>query len=161
MADFDIRCDRCGAALTHVCVASLQDALEHLYGFKLEYTPAGFNKKKSEGYEKGDEDAPFFSEAYLYNLLGKDNARTVLAALRNFITAMGIEPTLSKWPKPTCRHQFTQYVSQDLKRGFRVEWCENCGATREQIQAGPGPTDWKYGEWKLPTVSKERLLPAQ
>lgn len=34
--------------------------------------------EESGYYEKGDEDAPFFSEAYLYNLLGKDDARTLL-----------------------------------------------------------------------------------
>lgn len=32
-------------------------------------------------YEEGDENAPFFTEAYLYNLLGKEEARTVLAML--------------------------------------------------------------------------------
>ncbi len=34
-----------------------------------------------EMYEEGDENAPFFSESYLYNLLGKEDARTVLAYL--------------------------------------------------------------------------------
>ena len=33
----------------------------------------------AEGYEKGDEDRPFFTEAFLYNALGKGNARTLLA----------------------------------------------------------------------------------
>lgn len=36
-------------------------------------------------YEEGDEMAPFFSEAFLYNLLGKEDARTVRALLRNLI----------------------------------------------------------------------------
>lgn len=40
-----------------------------------------FNKK-NEMYERGDEKAPFFSEAYLYNLLGKEDARTLLALMR-------------------------------------------------------------------------------
>jgi len=150
MADFDIRCDRCGAALTHVCNESLRDALAHLYEFKLEYTPAGFSKKKKDGYEEGDEDAPFFSASYLYNLLGKDNARTVLAALRRFITAMGIEPTLSEWPKPTCRHFSTQHLLVDHARGIRIEWCETCGATRTAV-ATPGETEWKNREWMIPT----------
>ncbi len=39
-------------------------------------TPEGF--KKMEGYEKGDEKAPFFSEAFLYVLLGKEDARSIL-----------------------------------------------------------------------------------
>ena len=43
--------------------------------------PASFAKQwaKQDGYEKGDELAPFFSEAFLYNLLGKEDARTLLA----------------------------------------------------------------------------------
>jgi len=40
-----------------------------------------FNKNPQYGYSKGDEDAPFFSECYLYNLLGKDDARSVQAIL--------------------------------------------------------------------------------
>lgn len=35
-----------------------------------------------DGYEPGDEDAPFFSEAFLYNLIGKEDARTVLALVK-------------------------------------------------------------------------------
>ena len=34
------------------------------------------------GEGKGDEFAPFFSEAFLYNLLGKDEARSLLAIIR-------------------------------------------------------------------------------
>lgn len=34
-------------------------------------------------YDEEDEEAPFFSEAYLYPLLGKDAARTVLALIRS------------------------------------------------------------------------------
>ena len=59
--------------------------------FKLEGAPPrGF--KSSGGYEKGDEDAPFYSEAYLYNLLGKDDARTVLAYLNNLMRISGLDP---------------------------------------------------------------------
>ena len=42
-------------------------------------------------YEIGDEDAPFFSEAYLYNLLGKDGARTVLMHIRRVCEACGFQ----------------------------------------------------------------------
>jgi len=34
---------------------------------------------ESGHYEPGDEHAPFFTEAYLYNLIGKKAARSVLA----------------------------------------------------------------------------------
>lgn len=42
-------------------------------------------------YQKGDEDCPFVSEAYLYNLLGKEDARTFLALLNNIIREMGLD----------------------------------------------------------------------
>ena len=59
--------------------------------FKLgNLAPRGF--KSSEYYEKGDEDAPFFSEAFLYPLLGKDDARTVLAYLHSLMTTCGLDP---------------------------------------------------------------------
>lgn len=32
-------------------------------------------------YKEGDELAPFFSEAFLYNLVGKENARTILSTI--------------------------------------------------------------------------------
>jgi hypothetical protein len=45
--------------------------------------------KTLDGYEKGDEDAPFFSEAILYVLLGKDPARSLLGRLRRLAEAVG------------------------------------------------------------------------
>lgn len=45
--------------------------------------------KKSGYYEKGDEKAPFFSESLLYNLLGKDDARTLLAYFHGVQRAAG------------------------------------------------------------------------
>jgi len=47
--------------------------------------------KSSGGYSKGDEDAPFFSESYLYNLLGKDDARTVLGYLSHLAKMAGLD----------------------------------------------------------------------
>ena len=38
--------------------------------------------KQSPGYTEGDEESPFFSESYLYPLMGKEDARTVLAMLK-------------------------------------------------------------------------------
>lgn len=46
--------------------------------------------KKSGMYEEGDEEAPFFSEAYLYNLMGKGNARTILGLLNGLLKTVGI-----------------------------------------------------------------------
>jgi len=46
--------------------------------------------KKDQGYEKGDEEAPFLSEACLYNLIGKEDARTVLALIGNLERLLGV-----------------------------------------------------------------------
>jgi len=98
MEQLSIRCDRCKQRLTHVCSRTLKRAISQLFTVKLEDRPhAGFFSK-SRGYAKGDEDAPFFSEAYLYNLLGKEDARTVLAIVNNLIRACGIEPAdILRW----------------------------------------------------------------
>lgn len=41
---------------------------------------------------RGDLDAPFFSEAYLYTLVGKDIARSILARLSRLKSALGQDP---------------------------------------------------------------------
>jgi hypothetical protein len=43
---------------------------------------------------KADDKQPFFSEAYLYNLLGKEDARTLLALMRQLCESLGIENDL-------------------------------------------------------------------
>ncbi len=53
--------------------------MDDIYTFRIE----GWEfDKDGDMYEPGDENAPFFSEAFLYNLLGKEAARTVLAHIR-------------------------------------------------------------------------------
>ena len=42
-------------------------------------------------YTEGDERAPFFTEAFLYNLLGKDEARSVLGIIRRLSVLAGVE----------------------------------------------------------------------
>ena len=42
-------------------------------------------------YDEGDERAPFFTEAFLYNLLGKDEARSVLGIIRRLSKLAGVE----------------------------------------------------------------------
>lgn len=44
-------------------------------------------------YCGGDENAPFFSEAYLYPLLGKEDARTLLYFFRAVFREMGVNLT--------------------------------------------------------------------
>ena len=62
---------------------------ERLLAWTPEQTPPHF--KERDGYEDGDEDSPFLSEAYLYNLLGKEDARTLLALLSRYKEAHAAE----------------------------------------------------------------------
>lgn len=59
----------------------------------LEWTPEYFDVeqfKNNPDYEEGDEKAPFFSEAFLYILLGKEDARTLLSLMRRALGIKGI-----------------------------------------------------------------------
>ena len=67
----------------------LRAAFKKLLRLKLEGVPEHFTKLA--GYAKGDEDAPFFSEAFLYVLLGKEDARTVLSYIHNLIKLAGLD----------------------------------------------------------------------
>lgn len=98
MEQLSIRCDRCKQRLTHICKHSLKRAIARLWKVKLEVPPhRGFFNKRN-GYVKGDEEQPFFSEAYLYNLVGKHDARTILAVVNDLIRACGIEPAdILRW----------------------------------------------------------------
>jgi hypothetical protein len=58
-----------------------EKAVEELYKWKPDQFQVGDDFKKSGHYSKGDEDAPFLSEAFLYNLLGKSDARSLLGML--------------------------------------------------------------------------------
>ena len=57
-----------------------------------------------------DAEAPFFSEGYLYDLLGKDDARSVMAFLSTFVEAAGIprdeQHELSCLADRTCSCEF-------------------------------------------------------
>ena len=68
---------------------AIREALVRLFELKLEATPEHF--KKNYGYSKGDEDAPFFSEVFLYALLGKSDARTILAMMRPLTEAVDLD----------------------------------------------------------------------
>lgn len=58
---------------------------------------------------KGDEDVPFFTEAYLYTLLGKDHARSILAMMDRLREALGLGHVWEQRiePCPTCGHVLT------------------------------------------------------
>lgn len=64
--------------------SKLEKAVDKLLSFKPSYTPHDFNKHETK------EQVEFFSEAFLYNAIGKEDARTVLALLRQVLEAAGI-----------------------------------------------------------------------
>lgn len=67
-------------SLGQALLMGLKIATKSLTEFKVEFMPEGFDK--SEYYQKGDEDCHFISETYLYNLIGKEDARSVLGRVR-------------------------------------------------------------------------------
>lgn len=68
----------------HACC----EAFERLYSFS---TESDVLNHGSEFYEEGDERAPFFTEAFLYNLVGKEDARSILALIRQLGRALGFD----------------------------------------------------------------------
>lgn len=61
---------------------TLKTDIETLLSFVVDSKPNWPQTATPGMYEPGDEHAPFFSEAFLYNLLGKDDARSLRARLR-------------------------------------------------------------------------------
>lgn len=68
-------------ATLHPEMFGTEKAVEELYKWKPECFQAGVDFKESGYYSDGDEDCPFFSEKFLYNLLGKGDARSLLGYL--------------------------------------------------------------------------------
>jgi hypothetical protein len=72
-----------------------QELAERLGEFRLEATTfwrerfmewdegSGMYDENTYAEGRGDEFAPFFSEAFLYNLVGKDEARSILGIIRH------------------------------------------------------------------------------
>lgn len=57
---------------------ALEQAVKNIKEFVVEDKPPGFDKHNIF-YESGDENCRFISEGFLYPLLGKEDARSVLA----------------------------------------------------------------------------------
>jgi hypothetical protein len=58
-----------------------------------EHLPEGHAPKDHEFTAGPPDETPFFTEAYLYDLMGKEDARTVLALVRNILRAVGLPDT--------------------------------------------------------------------
>ena len=96
MSDLTITCSRCRAQVVHQCHGeTFEEEAIDLFMWRPE---GGFPKAlKNNEYAKDDdrldeEDCPFFSEAFLYALLGKEDARTLLSRIHSLFRAMGLEP---------------------------------------------------------------------
>lgn len=66
----------------------MRQAVKQLVAF----TPGFFPRKRGEYNEKAEDlhKVPFFTEAYLYALMGKEEARTVLSLLRRLGETVGL-----------------------------------------------------------------------
>jgi hypothetical protein len=89
MAEFEITCARCNAKIEHVCHEELCQWLVRMLRIKVP-APRGF--KSSPFYAKGDENAPFYTEAFLYSLLGKEDGRTICYSFDRLIQLCGFDP---------------------------------------------------------------------
>lgn len=100
-----IRCESCKQMVRHVCNEDFSENFKRLMTFVLEGGPSpglvAAMKEEPGMYEEGDEKAPFFSEAFLYSLVGKMNARTILALIGNLARAAGIDPYDYRRSEPT------------------------------------------------------------
>jgi len=85
--DITLEFNERGVSEYGVYPATPKEAIQELLSFKLEFPQLD---KSSDFYEEGDENAPFFSESYLYNLVGKEDARTILARIRVLCETLGM-----------------------------------------------------------------------
>lgn len=65
----------------------MKELAEKLLAFKVGHMP---NSCKGDGFLPEDENAPFFTEAYLYNLIGKEKARELLGLMDKIWEEAGI-----------------------------------------------------------------------
>jgi len=95
MESTTIICNRCNQLLSHVCNKDFAKAWARLQELTTEGLDNGIIRamRSSPYYAAGDENAPIFSEKFLYSLMGKEEARTILAVLDNLVRAAGIEPS--------------------------------------------------------------------
>jgi hypothetical protein len=95
MSDLKVTCARCNCELSHACDGNLRQAVIDLMAFTPHYGMPDFlvkAAKKTGFYDEGDEDVPLVSEAFLYPLLGKDDARTFMALLNHVLRCAGVDP---------------------------------------------------------------------
>jgi len=89
-----VTCERCCSEIEHICTKNLVGAIVDLYEFRPE---VGFPKSKDINSYKDEnvdsDEVPFLSETYLYALLGKEDARTLMALVNHVVREAGHEPS--------------------------------------------------------------------
>lgn len=95
MTELEVTCGRCKMRVVHECYCKhLEDAALALFRWRPEMGFPEQLRKKNDLYDKGVEDpeVPFLSETYLYALLGKEDARTLLAYVDALFYGAGLDP---------------------------------------------------------------------
>lgn len=90
LQDLSVKCSKCGCELEHVCNANLREEVKRLLKWRPE---SGFPKGvDNEGDDRVNSPyTPFITESFLYPLLGKGDARTLVAFLRGVVEAAGLD----------------------------------------------------------------------
>lgn len=122
-SSLEITCTRCNQVIHHACNESLRDILKHLLTLRVDSFPSILFDEKNEFYSEGDENAPFFSEAFLYVLLGKDDARTVLYNIEAVVRACGMDPH-------KLREEARRDAENDISTSER-EWMRHVATSKE------------------------------
>lgn len=120
----------------------IRDALRDLYTWTPESKPKQFSNRAGTGYRKGDEDAPFFTESFLYVLLGKEDARSLLGRMRVLCEALGLthEEQARLYDKVEETRPLRLLICTGALRGKVVE-CRDYDSAREMQH----PLEWATG----------------
>lgn len=120
----------------------VKDALRDLFTWTPESKPKQFSPRAQSGYRKGDEDAPFFSESFLYVLLGKEDARSLLGRMRQLCEALGFNYTeqVRLYDKVEETRPLRLLICTGALRGKVVE-CRDYDSAREM----QNPLEWATG----------------
>lgn len=114
-SNLEIMCRHCGQIIQHVCNTSLLEEAKHLYRLRPDDPPPKeiFNVNNPE-YSPGDEHAPIFTEAFLYTLLGKETARSVLYTIEGILRAAGLDP--HQIVEQACKEEIEGHASRNKKK---------------------------------------------
>lgn len=93
---YQLECSRCRQEITHRCNSDFQQTLKDLLKWRPEIgfpkQPIGTLDTLADGSLEVDQpDMPFLTEAYLYPLLGKEDARTLLSLISTLAASQGID----------------------------------------------------------------------